>query len=60
MDFVLLPGLSAFTIGFVVIAAVSALLAVGTLVLFLADNHAVRVSRHEGIVGYYGDLALGH
>ena len=32
-------------------------LAVGTLVLFFADNHAVRVRRHESIRSYYGHLA---
>jgi hypothetical protein len=60
MDIILAPGLSGFTIGFVVLAALCALVAVGTLVLFFADNHAVRVRRHESIRSYYGHLAHGH
>lgn len=60
MDFILLPDLPAFMIGFAVIAAVSVALAIGTTVLFFTENHALRVRRHEGVRHYYGHLALGH
>lgn len=59
MDFTLLPDLSAFMIGFAVIAAVSVALAIGTTVLFFTENHTVRVRRHESVLHYYGHLALG-
>ena len=59
MDFVLAPSLFPFIMGFVVLAGLAALVAVGTLVLFFADNHSVRVRRHEGIFSYYGHLAQG-
>ena len=59
MDFTLLPDLTAFMIGFIAIAAFG----VGTLLVsttvFFTRNHAVRVSRHEGIRSYYGHLAMG-
>lgn len=60
MDFTLVPNLTAFVVGFVILALV-AVAAVATLgVDFLVSNHAVRVRRHEGILSYYGHLALGH
>lgn len=59
MDFILLPDLAAFMIGFVAIAAVSVALAIGTTVLFFADNHTLRVRRHESVRHYYGHLAFG-
>jgi hypothetical protein len=60
MDFTLVPNLTAFVVGFVILAlvAVAAVAALG--VAFLVSNRAVRVRRHEGILSYYGHLALGH
>jgi hypothetical protein len=60
MDFTLLPDLTAFMIGFVLVAALGAALLAGTVALFFVDHHAVRVRRHESVATYYGHLALGH
>ncbi len=60
MDFTLVPNLTAFVVGFVILALV-AVAAVATLgVNFLVTNRAVRVRRHERVLSYYGHLALGH
>jgi uncharacterized protein (DUF58 family) len=61
MDFTLLPGLTAFMIGFVLVAALSIALALTTTTRFFLQNHVVRVRRHESIRTYYGrHLALTH
>jgi hypothetical protein len=59
MDFTVLPDLTAFIIGFVLVAAVGVVALLATLVTFVTENHAVRVRRHEGVLSYYGHLALG-
>ena len=55
-----LPNLTAFVIVFFAVAALAAVLAVGSLATYFAQNRQVRVRRHEGVVPYYGHLALGH
>jgi hypothetical protein len=60
MDFTLLPDLTAFVIGFALLAALGGILLTGTAAMFFADHHAVRVRRHESVATYYGHLALGH
>ena len=60
MDFTLLPQLTPFVVGFVVVAALAVLIALATTAAFFVENHAVRVRRHETIRTYYGHLALGH
>ena len=60
MDFTLLPDLTPFMIGFAIVAALGVIVAVASVAMFLVENHAVRVRRHEGVFSYYGHLALGH
>lgn len=60
MSFVLLPDLTPFLIGFVLIAVLSVALLLVAAAVFFAQNHTVRVRRHESIASYYGHLALGH
>jgi hypothetical protein len=60
MDFTLLPDMTAFMIGFVIVAALSVALLVGTAAVFFAENRAVRVRRHESFFSYYGHLAASH
>jgi hypothetical protein len=60
MDTNLIPVLTAFIIGFVFVAAVGAVALLTVATSFFAENHAVRVRRHEGVFSYYGHLAVGH
>ena len=60
MDFTLLPHLTAFLIGFALLAAVGAVALLATATMFFSENRAVRVRRHEGLFSYYGHLATGH
>ncbi|MET0998912.1 MAG: hypothetical protein ABWX73_09380 [Marmoricola sp.] len=57
------PDLTSFVVAFVLIDLVAALVIVGLAAVAVTDfvsvNHARRVRRHEGIVSYYGHLALG-
>jgi hypothetical protein len=55
-----LVNLTAFVTVFFAIAALAVVLAVASVATFLAENHAVRVRRHEGVFSYYGHLVLGH
>jgi hypothetical protein len=59
MDFTVLPDLTDFIIGFVLIAAVGVVAVLATLVTFVVENRALRVRRHEGLFSYYGHLTLG-
>ena len=60
MSFTLLPDLTAFAIGFVVLALAGAVAASAVIGAFFSRHHTVRVRRHEGLAHYYGHLALGH
>jgi hypothetical protein len=60
MTFTLLPGMTAFMIGFVIVAVLSVALVIGTAAVFFSQNRAVRVRRHEGFFTYYGHLAGSH
>lgn len=60
MDFTLLPHLTAFMIGFALLAAVGVIALLATTTMFFAENRTVRVRRHEGFLSYYGHLTLGH
>ena len=55
-----LPNLTVFVTVFFAVAAIAAVVAVGSLTTFFAQNRPVRVRRHEGVVHYYGNLVLGH
>jgi hypothetical protein len=55
-----LPNLTPFVTVFFAVAAIAAVVAVGALTSFFAQNHTVRVRRHESIAHYYGHLVLGH
>ena len=55
-----LPNLTAFVTVFFAVAALAVVFAIGSLATFLAQNHQVRVRRHEGVFQYYGHLVLGH
>ena len=55
-----LVNLTTFVTVFVAIAALAVVVAVASVAMFLAENHAVRVRRHEGVFSYYGHLVLGH
>jgi hypothetical protein len=59
MDFTLLPHLTAFMIGFALLAVVGVVALFAETTLFFAENHAIRVRRHEGVLSYYGHLAQG-
>jgi len=59
MNFTLLPTLAPFAIGFVLLAALTVVAVLGAAGTFFVQNHAIRVRRHEGVVNYYGHLALG-
>ena len=60
MDFTLMPHLTAFMIGFALLAVVGIVALVAEATSFFAENRAVRVRRHEGFFSYYGHLATGH
>ncbi len=60
MDFILLPHLTAFMIGFALLAVVGLGVLAAVTTSFFAENHTVRVRRHEGFLSYYGHLATGH
>ena len=60
MNFSLVPDLTLFLVGFALLAVVAVTTVAGLAITFLAENHAVRVRRHEGVLSYYGHLALGH
>jgi hypothetical protein len=55
-----LPNLTAFVTVFFTVAAIAAVVAIGSLTTFFAQNRPVRVRKHEGVVQYYGHLVLGH
>jgi type II secretory pathway component PulK len=55
-----LPNLTAFMTVFFAVAALAAVVAVGTLVSFFSENRPTRVRRHESVAHYYGHLVLGH
>ncbi|MEO7352223.1 MAG: hypothetical protein ABIR34_02795 [Marmoricola sp.] len=59
MSFTLLPHLAAFIIGFGLLATAGLIALLGTATMFFSENHTVRVRRHEGVLSYYGHLALG-
>lgn len=60
MSFELLPTVTPFVVGFLVVAGLAVLLAVAATTDFLVSNRRVRVARHESIRTYYGRLALSH
>ncbi len=43
----------------VLLAALTVVAVLGAAGTFFVQNHASRVRRHEGVVNYYGHLALG-
>ena len=55
-----LPNVIPFVTVFFAVAAIAVALAVGSLATFFAQNHPVRVRRHEGVFQYYGHLVHGH
>ena len=55
-----LPNLTAFMTVFFAVAAIAAVVTVGALVSFFAENRPTRVRRHESVAHYYGHLVLGH
>ena len=55
-----LPNLTVFVTVFFALAAIAAVVAVGSLATFFRQNRPVRVRRHEGVVQYYGNLVHGH
>ncbi len=55
-----LINLAPYAIGFLVIAALSVLLALGIGAEFLLTNRKVRVARQESIPAYYGQLLGAH
>jgi hypothetical protein len=54
-----LPNLTPFVTVFFTVAAIAAVVVVGALATFFAQNHEVRVRRHESVAHYYGHLVLG-
>lgn len=59
----LLPHLMTFLVGFAVVTGLAVVLAVVALVATtpaVTVNRRIRRSRHEGLLHYYGHLALGH
>lgn len=63
MSFVVLPHLMGFIIGFAVVAGLALVLSVVAVVVtapVVVDNRRARLRRHEGVLHYYGHLALGH
>ena len=55
-----LPDLTALFIVFFSVAAVAAVVTIGALTTFFAQNRSTRVRRHESVGQYYGNLVLGH
>ena len=57
---VITPLGSFMIIAFLVLGTVSAIVAAGVLVQFVASNRKVRLARHESIPTYYRGLAATH
>ena len=55
-----LPNLTALVTVFFAVAAIAAVVAIGALATFFAQNRPERVRRHESVAHYYGHLVLGH
>jgi hypothetical protein len=55
-----LPSLTAFFTVFFTIVALAAIVVVGSMTRFFAQNRRVRVRRDQGVREYYGHLVLGH
>lgn len=60
MSFELLPTLTPWLIGFVVVAALGLALAVGAVTAAVLENRPIRLARRQSIPTYYGRLVLGH
>ncbi|ROR91689.1 hypothetical protein [Nocardioides aurantiacus] len=63
MSIVVLPHLLTFLVGFAVLTGLALVLAAVALVAttpVVAQNRRTRLRRHEGVLHYYGHLALGH
>ena len=56
----MIPNLTVFVTVFFALAAIAAIVAVGSLATFFRQNRPVRVRRHEGVFQYYGNLVHGH
>lgn len=52
--------LTAWLVGFFVLAAVGAVTGLATMAALAVSNRRVRVARHEGLRTYYGRLVLSH
>ncbi|KQT89483.1 hypothetical protein ASG49_17205 [Marmoricola sp. Leaf446] len=62
MSFTLLPDLAPFVLGFAALAGLGLVLALVGLVAttsVVAETRRARLRRHEGVLHYYGHLALG-
>lgn len=55
-----LINLNSFAIGFIVLAGLATLLALGALTEFFTVNRKVRLERHATIPAYYGNLLGAH
>lgn len=63
MSIVVLPHLLPFLVGFAVLAGLALVLAVVALVVttpVVQETRRTRLRRHEGVLHFYGHLALGH
>lgn len=63
MSIVVLPHLMGFLIGFAVIAGLALVLSAVAVVAtspVVVESRRTRLRRHEGVLHYYGHLALGH
>ena len=55
-----LINLNSFVIGFIVLAGLTALLALAVTAQFFGSNRKVRLERHATIPAYYGNLLGAH
>lgn len=60
MTFELLPDAVWFAAGFIAVAVVAGVFAIGMLASFVVANREVRVKRHQSIPTYYRQLAFSH
>ncbi len=60
MNLDLLPTITPFAIGFLVIAGVAIALSLAVLTDFFVANRRTRVASHQSMRTYYGRLALSH
>ena len=60
MSFELLPTVTPWLVAFVALAVVTLVVAVAAITEFVVSNRKVRVSHHESLRSYYGNLTFSH